>query len=123
MSYSWYLRLPFAATFFYHGAGKLLAPSFSSEQLDLPLPLVLLAGLAEVLIALGVLAGGTRHRLAPLLNRFSAIGAIPILIVAIAMHHWPKWSFVASAAHPLGGMEFQLLLLGVAVYLMQDGRA
>lgn len=122
MTNSWYLRVPFAATFCYHGAGKLLVPRLSAEQLELSLPLVVLAGLAEVLVGLGILTGGTRHRLAFSANRLSALLAIPILVVAIAMHHWPKWSFVASEAHPLGGMEFQLLLLGVALYLLQRKR-
>ena len=40
-----------------------------------------------------------------------------MLLGAIFMVHWPRWSFVANESHPMGGMEFQVLLLGVALFL------
>jgi putative oxidoreductase len=122
MHATWFLRIPFAATFFYHGAGKLLVPQLSAELHGLPLWLTLLVGVAEILVAAGVLAGGTHLPRADLGNRLGALGALPILLGAIAVEHWPKWSFVASESHPLGGMEFQVALLGIALFLLMDRR-
>lgn len=110
----WLLRLPFAATFVGHGAGKLLMPAASAGILGLPAWLLVIVGIAEVLSGLGALLGGLAQPLANLVTRLSGLAAVPVLIGAIAMFHWPRWSFVASDSHPLGGMEFQLLLLGGA---------
>jgi len=117
----WFVRLPFAATFIGHGAGKLLMPVASAGMLGLPAWLLVLVGLAEVLAGLGALLGGLSHPLANLATRLSGLAAVPVLIGAIAMFHWPRWSFVASESHPLGGMEFQLLLLGVALWFLLGG--
>ena len=122
MNKSWLLRVPFAATFLYHGAGKLLVPQLSADLHGLPVWLTLAAGLAELAVGLGIVFGGTRHRLAGLASQLAAWTAVPILLTAIALEHWPKWSFVASQSHPLGGMEFQVALLGMALYLGLSAR-
>lgn len=114
----WFVRIPFAITFAGHGAGKLLMPAASAEMLGLPVVLVLLVGVAEVLAGIGAFVGGLErisHRV--LVDRLTGLAAAPVLIGAIALEHWPRWSFVATESHPLGGMEFQVLLLGVALYL------
>lgn len=115
----WFIRLPFAITFIGHGAGKLLMPQASSDMLGVSVLLLVIVGVAEVLAGIGAVVGGVRaapHRI--LVNRLTGLAAVPVLIGAIAMLHWPRWSFVASESHPLGGMEFQVLLLGVALYLL-----
>ena len=43
------------------------------------------------------------------------------MLGAIAMVHWPRWSFVASDTHPMGGMEFQVTLVLVSLYLLIKG--
>ena len=123
MNYFWFVRIPFAITFVGHGAGKLLMPTASAQMLELPLMLSLLVGVAEVLAGIGAIVGGIER--APyhaLVDRLAGLAAAPVLLGAIALVHWPRWSFVASESHPLGGMEFQVLLLGVALYLL-FGRA
>ena len=117
----WFLRLPFAATFIGHGVGKLIMPAASAAMLELPAWLLVVVGLAEVLTGLGALLGGLAHPLAGLATRLAGLAGVPVLIGAIAMFHWPRWSFVASESHPLGGMEFQLLLLGVALFFLLRG--
>ena len=115
----WFIRLPFAVTFAGHGAGKLLMPAASAQMLDLPLSLTVLVGVAEVLAGIGAVVGGIER--APrraLIDRLTGLAAVPVLLGAILLVHWPRWSFVASDSHPLGGMEFQVLLLGVALYLL-----
>ena len=115
----WFIRIPFALTFAGHGAGKLLMPTASAQMLGLPIPLVVLVGVAEVLAGVGAVVGGIER--APrraLIDRLTGLAAAPVLLGAIALVHWPRWSFVASDSHPMGGMEFQVLLLGVALYLL-----
>ena len=114
----WFVRLPFAIVFAGHGAGKLLMPEASSDMLALPVTLVLLVGIAEVLAGIGAIVGGIErapHRV--LVDRLTGLAAIPVLAGAIALVHWPRWSFVATESHPMGGMEFQVVLLGIALYL------
>jgi len=118
MNTIWFVRIPFAITFAGHGAGKLLMPAMSAEMLGLPVSLVLLVGAAEVLAGVGAFVGGLeRVPQRALVDRLTGLAAAPVLIGAIALEHWPRWSFVATESHPLGGMEFQVLLLGVALYL------
>jgi putative oxidoreductase len=122
MHAGWLLRVPFAAVFLFHGAGKLAMPAASAQMLGLPTALVLLVGVAEVLAGLGALAGGLPQLArADLATRLSGLAAAPVLLGAIAMVHWPRWSFTPSESHPMGGMEFQVVLLGMAVYFMVTG--
>ena len=122
MHAGWLLRAPFAAVFLFHGAGKLVMPAASAQMLGLPTALVLLVGVAEVLAGLGALAGGLPQLArADLATRLSGLAAAPVLLGAIAMVHWPRWSFTPSESHPMGGMEFQVVLLGMAVYFMMTG--
>jgi putative oxidoreductase len=119
MNKLWFIRLPFAIVFAGHGMGKLLMPSASAEMLDLPVALVLLVGVAEVLAGVGAVVGGVErapHR--ELVSRLAGLAAAPVLLGAIALVHWPRWSFVATESHPMGGMEFQVVLLGIALYLL-----
>ncbi|MCB1724305.1 MAG: hypothetical protein H6959_05485 [Chromatiaceae bacterium] len=118
----WFVRIPFAITFSGHGAGKLLMPVASAQMLDMSVALSLLVGIAEVLTGIGAVVGGIErapHR--RLVNRLTGIAAVPVLLGAIFLVHWPRWSFVASESHPFGGMEFQVLLLGVALVLYAEG--
>lgn len=117
----WALRLPFAAVFLFHGLGKFLDPGMA-DAMQMPLPLFFTVGTAEVLAGVGAIVGGIAG--APrrdLITRLSGLAAAPVMIGAIALVHWPRWSFVATEAKPMGGMEFQVMLLGVAVYFMLAG--
>ena len=119
----WLIRLPFAAVFAGHGIGKLIMPAASAEMLALPVVLVLLVGLAELLAGIGaVVAGLDRAPYRALIDRLTGLAAAPVLIGAIAMVHWPRWSFVATESHPMGGMEFQVVLLGIALYFLLGAR-
>jgi putative oxidoreductase len=122
LSHDWLLRAPFAAVFLFHGAGKLFAPAMSADMLGLPIGLVLLVGLAEVLAGFGAVLGGLQgFARADLVTRLSGLAAAPVLLGAIAMVHWPRWSFTPTESHPMGGMEFQVVLLGIAAYFLLAG--
>lgn len=117
----WALRLPFAAVFLYHGLGKLLNPGMA-EAMQMPLALFLTVGVGEVLAGVGAIVGGIPA--APkrdLITRLAGIAAVPVMLGAIALVHWPQWSFVANEAKPMGGMEFQVTLIGIALYFILAG--
>lgn len=123
MNPDWFIRVPFAAVFAGHGIGKLAMPAASAEMLGLPVFLVVLVGIVEVLAGIGAIAGGVPkvpHRL--FVDRLSGLAAVPVLLGAIAMMHWPRWSFVATESHPMGGMEFQVVLLGIALFFLVGGK-
>lgn len=122
MNPNWLIRIPFAAVFAGHGIGKLAMRAASAEMLSLPVFLVVLVGIAELLAGIGAVVGGVPkapHRL--LVDRLTGLAAVPVLLGAIAMVHWPRWSFVATESHPMGGMEFQVVLLGIAVFFLLGG--
>lgn len=47
--------------------------------------------------------------------------AMVYMLGAIAMVHWPRWSFTSAEGFPMGGMEFQVLLTTLAAYLLVRG--
>ncbi len=117
----WLLRLPFAAIFLFHGMGKLMMPEMA-EMMQMPLVLFLTVGLAEVLAGMGAVLGGIpAFPKRDLVTRLAGAAAAPVMMGAIMMVHWPQWSSVASEAKPMGGMEFQVALLALAVYFMMVG--
>jgi len=116
---NWFVRIPFAVVFAGHGAGKVLMPAASAEMLSLPAFVVVVVGLAELLAGVGAIVGGIdRAPYRALVDRLTGLAAIPVLVGAIALVHWPRWSFVATESHPMGGMEFQVVLLGIALALL-----
>lgn len=119
----WFIRLPFAAVFLFHGIGKFPALDKMASALELSVPLVAAVAVAEVLAGLGAIVGGLPTvKQADLVTRLSGLAAAPVLVGAIAMVHWPRWSFAPTESHPMGGMEFQVVLLGIALYFLLAGR-
>jgi putative oxidoreductase len=45
------------------------------------------------------------------------------MLGAIALVHWGQWSALPSETHPVGGMEFQTLLLATGLYFTLRGNA
>lgn len=118
----WFIRVPFAATFIVHGIGKFMNLSGSAEMMGLPVFLFGLVAVAEVLAGLGALVGGMPFcTKKDLVTRLTGLAAAPVMIGAIFMVHWPRFSFVPTKEFPMGGFEFQLLLLGVAIYFILTG--
>jgi putative oxidoreductase len=115
----WLLRIGFAAVFLFHGVGKLLAPTESAAMMQLSLPITVAVAFAEVAGGLGLLIGPIAGR--DWITRLAALATIPVLIGALVMVHWGQWSFVATPSHPMGGMEFQVVLLLTAVYFLLRG--
>ncbi len=118
----WFIRIPFAATFIYHGLGKFPNLAETATMMGMPALLFGAVAVAEVLAGLGAIVGGLPFcKKKDLVTRLAGLAAAPVMLGAIFMVHWPQFSFAPSEAKPLGGFEFQLLLLGVALYFIFNG--
>lgn len=120
----WLPRLALAGVFLYHGIGKLLTLQAFAMMMMIPVWVAAIVAVAELGGALLLLAGGSRLPKPLIADRLTRLGAAmfaPVLVGAIAMLHWGQWSFVASGTHPMGGMEFQVLLLSIALYFVIRG--
>ncbi len=118
----WALRIALASTFVFHGLPKFAGLSQFAESSNLPIIVALLVPIAEVGGALLVLLGGlVRGALGDLATRLGALAFLPVMVGAIAMMHWPRWSFEPSSSFPVGGMEFQVILILISLYLLVKG--
>lgn len=118
----WLLRIAIASVFVYHGVLKLLNLEGFAQMLPISYLQVVLVALAETGGGLLILLGGFRHDV--ISDRITRIGAalnIPVIVGAILMVHWGQWNFVPSATHPMGGFEFQAVLLLILGYFMITG--
>ncbi len=115
----WLLRVALSSVYLYHGITKLPALEGIANMQGLPLAIVLLVPLGEIvggaLIVLGGFMSGEDRRW---LTRFGDLMFTPVIIGAIVLFHWGQWTFVSTATHPMGGMEFQVTLLLMQLYLL-----
>ena len=114
----WFLRAALASVFIYHGVGKLVDVSGFAAMMDLPVVVAWLVTLAEVGGAVGIIVGAFGR---DLLTRISAAVIIPVMLGAIVLVHGGRWSFTPSETHPMGGMEFQVVLILIAAYFVVKG--
>jgi len=114
----WLLRGGFATVFLFHGFGKVVAFSGFSQMMGLSVPVAALVTFAEVAAGLGIIIGAFQSEL---ITRLAALASIPVLLGAIFMVHGPRWSFTPAEGFPMGGMEFQVVLLLIAVYFLITG--
>ena len=114
----WFLRVALASVFLFHGIGKLVDVSGFAEMMGLPVFVAWLVTFAEVGGGIGLIVGAFGR---DWLTRISAAVIVPVMLGAIVMVHWGQWSFVASESHPMGGMEFQVVLTLIALFLVVKG--
>lgn len=118
----WLLRIALASVFLYHGVLKLMNLEGFAQMLPISYTEVVLVALAETVGGLFVLLGGLNSgRLFDLATRIGAALNIPVIIGAISIVHWGRWNFVPSDTHPMGGFEFQAVLLLVLLFLVITG--
>ena len=118
----WFLRIALASVFVYHGLLKFMNLEGFAQMLPISYLEVVLVAAAETAGGLLVLLGGLRKdRLGDLATRVGAALNIPVIVGAIAMIHWGQWNFVPSESHPMGGFEFQAVLLLLMLYLVVTG--
>ncbi len=114
----WLLRLVFAAVFLYHGLPKFQDLAGTGAMMGVATWVATLVALAEVGGALLVLAGGLWK---DWMTRLGGLFVVPVMVGAIWMVHWGQWNFIATESHPLGGIEFQVTLLALALFFALRG--
>jgi putative oxidoreductase len=118
------IRIPLGLIFMAHGSQKLfgafggqgLTGTFKTfeEKLGIPPIFTLLAIIAEFGGGFGILSG--------FLTRLSAAGISAVLLVAIYKIHWMHGFFLNMSGIGRGhGIEYNIALLGMALYLMIAG--
>ncbi len=118
----WLLRIALASVFVYHGVLKFMNLEGFAQMLPISYLQVVLVALAETGGGLLVLAGGFRRdRISDLATRVGAVLNIPVIVGAISIVHWGQWNFVPSETHPMGGFEFQAVLLLLMLYVAVAG--
>ncbi len=116
----WLLRIGFAAVFLFHGLDKLMGagPAGFAEMMGFSLLVGWLVMLAELAAGILVLIGPFTN---DLITRLGGLAAVPVMLGAIFMVHWGQWAFMATDSHPMGGMEFQVVLLLTGLYFLLVG--
>ena len=85
---------------------------------------VVLVASAETVGGLFVLLGGFHDDvISDFATRIGAALNLPVIIGAIAIVHWGQWNFLPTESHPMGGFEFQAVLLLVLLYLVITGNS
>ena len=118
------LRVMLGVGMFPHGAQKLLGwfggAGFSgtmalfTDKMHIPIALAFLVIVAESFGSLALIAG--------VLTRVAAFGITCIMVVAIAMVHWPNGFFMNWFGQQAGeGFEYHLLVIAIGVVLMIVG--
>ncbi len=117
----WLLRLALASVFVYHGVLKFSNLEGFATMLPISYVEVVFVGLANIGSALLLLGGFRDDVFSDLATRIGAAFNIPVMIGAIYLVHWGRWNFVPTETHPMGGMEFQVTLIAVMLYLIITG--
>ena len=117
----WLLRISVVSVFLYHGILKFSNLEGFATMLPISYTEVVFVALANVGSVLVILGGFRHDALSDLATRIGAALNIPVMVGAIALVHWGRWNFVPIDTHPLGGMEFQVTLVLLMLYLVITG--
>ncbi|MCZ6500218.1 MAG: DoxX family protein [Gammaproteobacteria bacterium] len=116
------LRIALASVFVYHGMLKFMNLEGFAQMLPISYFAVVLVALAETGGGLLVLLGGFRDdAVSDLATRIGAALNIPVMLGAIVLVHWGRWNFLPSETHPMGGIQFQTVLILIMLYLVITG--
>lgn len=114
----WALRIAILTVFLYHGLDKFGNLGGFAEMTGMPVAVAFLVALAETGGSILVFIGGFMK---DWVTRLGAAAIAPVMLGAIFMVHWGQWHFMATETHPMGGMQFQVTLLLILVYLFLKG--
>ena len=117
----WLLRISVVSVFLYHGILKFSNLQGFAGMLPISFTEVVFVALANVGSALIILGGFRNDVLSDLATRIGAALNIPVMIGAISLVHWGRWNFVPTDTHPMGGMEFQVTLALIMLFLAITG--
>lgn len=118
----WLLRIAIVSVFLFHGLLKFANLEGFASMLPISYTTVVMVALAEIGGAILLIFGGFGiSRFFDLATRIGALLNVPVMIGAIAMVHWGQWNFAPSETHPMGGFEFQAVLILVMIYIAITG--
>ena len=117
----WLLRISVVGVFLYHGILKFSNLQGFATMLPVSYTELVFIALAEVGSVLIILGGFRNDTLSDLATRIGAALNIPVMIGAISLVHWGRWNFVPTDTHPMGGMEFQVTLVLLMLFLVITG--
>jgi putative oxidoreductase len=117
----WLLRIGVVSVFLYHGILKFSNLDGFATMLPISYTEVVFVALANIGSVLVILGGFRNDILSDLATRIGAALNIPVMVGAIALVHWGRWNFVPTDTHPMGGMEFQVTLVLLMLYLVITG--
>ncbi len=116
----WLLRIGLAGVFLYHGIGKAMDVGAFSQMTGLPIAVAALVTLAELAGGIGIILGAFTN---DLITRLAGLAIAPVMLGAIFMVHWGRWNFTPAEGFPMGGMEFQVVVLLTALFFLVMGNA
>ncbi len=114
----WLLRIGLAGVFLFHGLYKVINFVGFSQMMGLPTSVAALVTFAELAGGVGIIVGAFTN---DLITRLAGLAMAPIVLGAIFMVHWGRWNFTPAEGFPMGGMEFQVVLLLAAFYFLVMG--
>lgn len=114
----WLPRVALAGIFLPHGISKFTMGQAMADGMGMPIILIYMIGLMEVGGSICIIAGAFGR---DLLTRVGGLLIAVVMLGAIFMVHWPQWTFMVSEAKPMGGMEFQVLIMTVALFFLVRG--
>ena len=114
----WLLRIALGSVFIFHGSDKILNMTAFSQMMEMSESSIILLAFAELVGGMLIVLGGLGLEWA---SRIGGLAIIPPMLGAITLVHWGQWRFTPSETHPIGGMEFQVVLLLLAVFFVLDG--
>ncbi len=114
----WLLRVSLAGVFLYHGVVKVMDLGAFSQMMGLSTGVAVLVALAEIAGGVGIIVGAFTN---DLITRLAGLAIAPVMLGAIVMVHWGRWNFMPADGFPAGGMEFQVVLLLIALFFLVMG--
>ena len=114
----WLPRVVLAGIFIPHGISKFTMGQAMADGMGMPVIMIYLIGLMEVTAGVCIIVGALGREM---LTKLAGLLIAIVMLGATFMVHWPQWSFMASEAKPMGGMEFQVLTMTVGLFFLVRG--
>ncbi len=114
----WLPRVALAGIFIPHGISKFTQGQAMADGMGMPVIMIYMIGVMELTGGVCMIVGALGR---DMLTRLAGLLIALVMLGATFMVHFPQWSFMATEAKPMGGMEFQVLTLTVAVYFLVKG--
>ena len=121
----WIVRIVLAAIFIPEGIKKFSAVGtpmvdvmfFGSDFI------VVLVALAELTGGILILVGGLSFPGSGWLTRLAGLEFIIVMLGAIFTVHWPRWHFTPAEGFPVGGMQYQVLIFAISLWMLILGNS